>query len=134
MNTQRVWVHGGLFIDTIDLGTSSYAAPYPQPFQLFTEDGRRASATGEYRGPGVIVERDGARWLLVGDPQATTWLEEYRIAPEPFLDEHDRKTREDYRAGFAAGADGARKRPRLGATYDWREGWKDGRHAIGRTP
>lgn len=132
MNTQRVWVHGGLFIDTIDLGTSHYAAPYPQPFQLFTEDGKLA--TGEYRGPGVIVERDGARWLLVGDPHKTTWLEEYRIASEPLLDEHDRKTRHDYRAGFAAGADLARKRPRSDATYDWREGWKDGRHAIGRTP
>jgi hypothetical protein len=132
MNIERVWVHGGLFIDTVDLGTSSYAAPYPQPFQLFTEDGKLA--TGEYRGRGVVIERDGARWLLIGDPYSTTRLEQYRIAAEPLLDEHDRRTREDYRAGFAAGADGARKRPRPGATYDWREGWKDGRHAIGRTP
>lgn len=133
MNTQRVWIHGGLFIDTVDLGTPYYAAPYPQPFQLFTAEGELV-ATGDYRGPGAMVERDGARWLVLGDPHGTSWLHEYRIAPEPLLTDDDRQTRESYRAGFAAGVDGARKRPRPNAPYAWREGWKDGREAIGRTP
>lgn len=50
-------------------------------FQLFDADTGKPS-TGDYRGPGTIVDRDGKRYLLLGDPSRQAYLSEYVIADE----------------------------------------------------
>lgn len=130
---RRIWVDRGLFIDAVDLGgASSYSAWWPEPYQVYTLEGEPVRES--YRGPGAIVRRDGARFLILGDPYATTTLYEYRLADEPTLTEDERREREQYRAGFAAGVDWRRKRKTPNAPSLWREGWDAGRRAIGRTP
>lgn len=50
-------------------------------YQLYDDNGKERR--GEYHGIGSIVERDGVRFAILGDPYRSTQLPEYRIAQTP---------------------------------------------------
>lgn len=134
IEVQRVRVDRGLFIDAVDLGAGTgHRAWWPETYQVYTLDGD--PVTESYRGRGVVVDREGERYLMLGDPYTSPRLDEYRLADEPTtLTGDEPREREEFREGFAAGTAPSRKRRRPNASHRWRQGWEAGRRAIGREP
>lgn len=130
--TDRIVVEGGKLVQFTEAAPlegpaayyNGYSSTYWIEFQLTTLDGK--PATGDYRGPGRVAKgEDGRMYALLGDPNKTTWIHEYVVAEKATAE--SLTAFDEYRAGFAAGVEGKRKKRNADPFGAWMTGHTEGR-------
>lgn len=122
----RIFVDKGKLVQTVNAavaaGNYDLEVSYSLDFQLFDENGKEA--TGSFRGTGTITKDSGRTILVLGDPYRDTTLTEYVVSNTPTR-ESERKL-DDFTEGLKKGMG---KNPRMSksASYEWREGFEEGR-------
>lgn len=125
---ERVVIEKGMLIQFVYPAFHLAFEPYREApvsfwikFQLFAAD-TGAPATGDYRGQGTVVDRDGKHYVLLGDPNRKANLDEYIIADE--ADPDSIKALDEFEAGVKA-AIGSHKpgRRMKNKGQDWLEGY-----------
>lgn len=129
---KRIMIRRGQWHMDIDLGVAAGVAdlehiPFILHMQLYDERGELAR--GEYDGPATVVDRGSERFLVLGDPQRSTQLPEYRIGEATA---ETARELADAERGFLAGRKSKtdRKPKRAsGESYEWHRGWEEARKA-----
>ena len=128
----RVWIEKGKLIQTVNAAAGvggfldDFDVPYTIEFQLFENTGE--PATGSYKGVGTISKHSGKTFVVLGDAYKDATLNEYTAALT--ATEESLRKLDDFSAGIAQAIAG--KRVPKTASYEYREGFAEGRKLKGK--